>query len=169
MNLLARFVGGLSQRLLAVLFAVSAAQFPIYFAAYENTVAGARTEAEARFHELQREAAQLQLEVEAFIQRHEASTEEAFLASGRIHRTTQAHYLRYTAMDDALRAAPLWQRPLVLAQNFDPQLHAVMRFEPGLALTLEAGVYALIGLLLAWLMGSLIGRLWPENISNRSQ
>lgn len=157
MNLLARFFGGISERVIAVLFAVAAAQFPIYYVAYGNTLAGVQLEAEARYRELEREAALLHLGVEAFIDRHESNPDEVFRASGRIHRTTVEHYLRYTAMDAALRGAPVWQRPLVLAQNFDPQLHAAMQFQPGVPLTLEAGVYALIGVLLAWLLTGLTG------------
>jgi hypothetical protein len=152
MNSLARVLGGLSERVVAVLFAVAAAQFPIYYAAYCNTLAGAKLEAEARYQELEHEAAQLKLGVETFIQRHETNSDEVFRASGRIHRTTLEHYRRYTAMDAALRSAPIWQRPLALARNFDPQLHAATLFEPGLPLTLEGGVYALAGLLLAWLL-----------------
>lgn len=159
MNLLTRFVGGLGERVLAVVLTVSAAQFPIYYAAYANTLAGARLEAEARYQELEREAALLQLSVEAFIQRHEDNSDEVFRASGRIHRTTLEHFRRYGAMDAALRAARVWEKPLVLARNSDAQLHAVTRFEPGLPLTVEGGAYALCGLLLAWLLAALSGLL----------
>lgn len=157
MNLLARFLGGLSESLVALLLALTAAQFPIYYTAYGNTVAGARLEAEARYLELEREAAQLQLRVDAFIQRHEDNADPAFQASGRIHRTTLEHYRRYSAMASVLDTAPRWRRPLVLLQNFDPQLHAVTRFEPGLPLTVEGGAYALAGLLLGWLLTAIAG------------
>ncbi|HSW14501.1 MAG TPA: DUF2937 family protein [Solimonas sp.] len=157
MNFLARFFGGVTERLVAVVFAVSAAQFPVYFLAYSNTLAGARMEAQSRYEELQREAAQLQLEIEAFVRRHEDNPDSVFQASGRIHRTTLEHYQRYSAMAQALQEAPLWRRPLVLAQNFDPELHAATHFEPGLPLTPEAGAYALIGVLLAWLLTGTTG------------
>ena len=52
MNLLARFFGGISERIAAVVLAVAAAQFPVYFLAYGNTLAGAQMEAEARYREL---------------------------------------------------------------------------------------------------------------------
>ena len=159
MNWLARIFGGLASRILAVVLAITAAQFPVYYAAYGNTVAGARQEAEARYRELEKEAAQIQLTVEAFIAHHEASADPAFQASGRIHRTTLDHFQRYSAMEQALRGALPWRKPLVLARNFDPDLHAVTRFEPGLPLTLEGMSYALAGVLLAWLLGWLAGLL----------
>lgn len=157
MNVLTNLVGGLSERIIAVVFAVAAAQFPLYYAAYSNTLAGAKLEAQSRLMELETEAAKLQLNVEAFIQRHETNPDAAFRASGRMHRTTLDHYRRYTAMDAALRTPMLWQHPLALARNFDPALHAATRFEPGLPLTAEGGVYALGGLLLAWLLTGLTG------------
>ena len=150
-----RFVGGLSERAIAVVLAVGAAQFPLYYSAYCNTLAGAKLEAETRYHELEREAAAVQLSVEPFIQRHENNSDAVFKASGRIHRTTLEHFQRYTAMDTALRSAPVWQRTVALAQNFDPELHGALRFEPGLPLTLEGGAYALAGLLLAWMLTGL--------------
>ena len=159
MNVLTNLVGGLGERILAVVFAVAAAQFPLYYTAYSNTLAGAKLEAQSRLLELEAEAAKLQLNADAFIQRHEANPDAAFRASGRMHRTTLDHHRRYSSMEAALRAAPLWQRPLALAKNFDPALHAVTRFEPGLPLTVEGGVYALGGLLLAWLLTGLTGRV----------
>ncbi|PPE73570.1 hypothetical protein C3942_12260 [Solimonas fluminis] len=157
MNLLARFLGGVSERIAAVVLAVAAAQFPVYFLAYGNTLAGAQMEAEARYRELLAEAATLHLGVEDFVRRHEENADAVFQASGRIHRSTLERYRRYSAMQEALRSAPAWERPLVLARNFDPAIHAAARFEPGLPLTLEAGAYALAGLLLAWLLTSLVG------------
>ncbi len=157
MNILASFIGGIGERVIAVIFAVAAAQFPIYYAAYSNTVAGVQLEAEARYLELRHEAALLQMEVAQFIRRHEDNADEVFRASGRIHRNTLQRYERFTAMNAVLRDAPAWRRPLVLAQNYDPALHAATRFEPGLPLTAEAAVYALCGVLLAWLLTGLGG------------
>lgn len=157
MNLLAGFIGGIGERVMAVIFAIAAAQFPIYYAAYGNTVAGVQLEAEARYLELQQEAALLQLDIEQFVRRHEDNADEVFQASGRIHRNTLQRYERFTAMNAALRDASAWRRPLVLAQNYDPALHAATRFTPGLPLTLEAAVYALCGILLAWLLTGLGG------------
>ena len=157
MNLLARFLGGISERVLAVVLAVAALQFPVYYLAYGNTLAGAQMEAASRYEELRAEAQTLHLGVEDFIRRHEDNADAVFQASGRIHRNTVQRYQRYTAMQEALRGATVWEKPLALARNFDPALHAATRFEPGLPLTLEAAAYALAGLLLAWALSGSIG------------
>jgi hypothetical protein len=156
MNFLARFIGGLGERVLAVALAVSAAQFPLYYLAYSNTLAGAAMEAEARYRELEQEAAQLQMTVGVFIERHDRNADDAFRASGRIHRNTVERYRRYSSMRAELQAAPLWRRPLALAGNFDREIHRETAFQPGLPLTLEGAAYALGGLLLAWLLAALL-------------
>ncbi|HVT34037.1 MAG TPA: DUF2937 family protein [Nevskiaceae bacterium] len=153
-----RFIGGLAERVAAVALALTLAQFPVYYDAYLNTVAGARAEAEARLHELEREAAGVQMSVEAFIAHHEASADPAFAASGRMHRTTLEHYRHYSGLEHAMSAAPVWQKPLVLAQNFEPALHQATHFTPAVPLTPEALIYAALGLLLAWLTASLLAR-----------
>lgn len=157
MHLFGRFLGGIGERVVAVVFAIAAAQFPIFYAAYSNTISGVQLEAEARYVELRHQAELLQLDVEQFIRRHEDNADEVFQASGRIHRSTLQRYARFTAMNTALRDAPAWRRPLVLVQNYDPELRSATRFEPGLPLTPEAAVYALGGLLLAWLLTGLGG------------
>ncbi|HUP92669.1 MAG TPA: DUF2937 family protein [Solimonas sp.] len=157
MDAIGRLLGGLGERIAAVVLALSAAQFPVYYTAYSNTLAGARVEAEARYLELQREAAALDLSVQAFIEHHEQSPDGVFQASGRMHRTTLEHFLRYTSMEQALRDANAWERPLALAKNFDRALAEATHFEPGLPLSAEGAAYAFAGLLLAWVLTALVG------------
>lgn len=157
MKWLTQFTGGLLERVFGLTLALCAVQFPVYFAAYCNTLAGAQLEAQTRYQELEREAASVPLSVNEFIQRHESNADAVFRASGRIHRTTIERYRRFTAMQAALSSAPLWARPWVLSQNFDRSLHLATRFEPGLPLSVEGGAYALGGLLLAWLLSSALG------------
>ena len=159
MKWLTRFTGGLLERVFGLTLALCTAQFPVYFSAYCNTLAGAQLEAQTRYQELAREAARIPLSVNAFIQRHESNADAVFRASGRIHRTTIERYERFTAMQAALTSAPLWARPWVLSQNFDRTLHQATGFKPGLPLSAEGGAYAMVGLLVAWLLSSLLGWL----------
>lgn len=156
MGLLTRFAAGFTERLVALLFALAALQFPVYYAAYSNVVAGARAEAQARYDELLAEAARLQLTVEAFVERHEDNADAVFQASGRIHRSTLERQQRYAAMDHALRGALAWEKPLVLARHWDTGLAQAAQFQPGLPLTLEAAAYGVTGLLLGWLLTALL-------------
>ncbi|ROH91005.1 DUF2937 family protein [Stagnimonas aquatica] len=155
MHSLAQLLAGLLDRILAVVLAITAAQAPIYYAQYLQVLSGVRLEAEARYLELQREAQQLHMSVEAFVTRHEANADPAFQASGRIHRSTLSRYRQYDAAWQALSSASADQKPARLWRHFDPRIHAAVRFTPGLPLNREGLVWAGIGLLLAWLLASL--------------
>ena len=157
MGMLARFIGGLGERMAGLLLALAALQFPVYYVAYANVVAGAQAEAQARYEELLTEAARLGLTVDDFVRRHEDNGDDVFRASGRIHRTTLERQQRYGVMRAALEQAVSWHKPLALARHWDRELAQSVRFQPGLPLTVEAAVYAFCGLMLGWLMGALLG------------
>lgn len=159
MTLLTRLFGGFASRLLAVVLAVSAAQLPVYYEQYLQTLSGARLEASLRYQQLMREAGALNLGAEDFIIRHEENSDPVFQASGRLHRSTLQRFTQLETAWQALSAASVFERPLVLVRYFDRQLAGAVRFTPGLPLTLEAGGYALAGLLLAWLLSTLCGAL----------
>ena len=160
MPFLARLCTGFLDRMLAVVLAIAAAQAPVYLDQYTHVLAGVRLEASIRYEELVREASALQLSVEAFVQRHEQNTDPVFQASGRIHRTTLERYRRFDAHYRALEEASAWRRPVVLAGQFDPDIHAAVRFTPGLPLSTEGLAYALAGVLLAGLISGILGWLF---------
>lgn len=169
MNLVVRLLAGLSSRVFAVVLALCAAQFPVWYGAYSNALSGARLEAQARYEELLREAAALRMSVEQFIERHESNGDPVFQASGRMHRTTVERFRRWSAMERALVEARGWERPLALFDNFDRDLARVTRFEPGLPLTAEGAAWAFAGLLLAWSLGALLGLLLlPRRFEQRA-
>ena len=157
MQLIARFLGGLTGRILAVVMAVAAAQFPVYYAQYLQTLAGARQEAGLRYEALVREAGAVNLNAQDFIVRHESNGDPVFQASGRLHRHTLS---RFTALDAAFKAlstaGPL-HKPAALARHFDRTLAPAVKFTPGIPFTLEAAGYGLAGLLLAWLVSAGFG------------
>ncbi len=157
MNVLARLFGGLLGRIVAVVLAVGAAQFPVYYAQYVQTLDGVRAEAAGRYQELLREAGTLNLGAEDFIVRHEENSDPVFQASGRIHRTTLARFTRLDTAWQALTAATVFEKPAALLRHFDRSVAGAVRFTPGVPLTLEAAGYALAGILVAWLISALFG------------
>lgn len=159
MIFIARLFSGLLSRIFAVVLAVSAVQLPVYYAQYLQTLGGARQEASLRYQQLLSEAQSLQLTVEEFVVRHEQNGDPVFQASGRIHRSTLARYLRLDTAWRALTSATALQKPAMLLRFHDPDVAAGLRFSPGLLLTPEAGAYALAGIVLAWLLSTLFGAL----------
>lgn len=159
MHLFARFFGGLVSRILAVTLALAAAQFPVYYAQYLQTLSGARLEADLRYAELVREAGAVNLSAEDFIVRHEENSDPVFQASGHIHRTTLQRFITLGAAYKALSEAQGLDKPLALIRRFDTDIAAATPFTPGLPLTLEAAGYALAGLILAWGISASCGAL----------
>src|SRR5690349_4358952 len=110
--MLFRAVGHLFDRVFIVAAAIAAAQFPVFYAQYANTLAGATAEAHARYTELERSAASVQLSVDGFIEHHMSSSDPAIHASGEIHRHTVTRYKQLeTALDD-VRNAEIWRKPM---------------------------------------------------------
>lgn len=154
------FTTGLMGRVFVVLLALGAAQFPVYYAQYLQTLAGARVEAQARYEELQREAGSLQLSAEDFIVRHESNGDAVFQASGRIHRTTLQRWQQLNAAWQALSGATALEKPKLLAWHFDRRIDTATHFTPGLPLTVEGAVYGGAGLLIAWLISAVLGAVF---------
>lgn len=159
MTFIVRLFGGFLSRVFAVALAVSAVQVPVYYDQYLQTLGGARQEASLRYQELLREAQMLRLTVEEFVVRHEQNNDPVFQASGRIHRSTLARYLRLDTAWRALSTAAARQKPALLLHYHDADVAAGLHFKPGLLLTPEAGIYALAGIILAWLLSTLAGAL----------
>jgi hypothetical protein len=157
MTFIARFIGGLLSRILAVALAVTAMQLPLYYAQYLQTLAGARQEAALRYDALVREAGALQLSAQDFIIRHESNGDPVFQASGRLHRATLDRFQKLDAAWQALSSATAIDKPRALAQHFDRQLAEAVDFKPSVPLSLEGAAYALAGIVLAWLVSSLFG------------
>lgn len=167
MHGLTQLIAGLLDRMLAVVLAITVAQAPLYYAQYTQVLAGVRLEAEARYLELQKEAQQLHMSVEAFVTRHEASRDPAFQASGRIHRNTLNRYRQFDAAWRDLSSASPAQKPERLWRHYDRRIHEAVQFQPGLPLNTEGLVWGGIGLLLAWLLAALARWLLLPQRTNR--
>ena len=152
--MLVRAVGHLIDRVFIVAVAIAAAQFPLFYADYANTLAGATAEARIRYDELERAADRQHLSVDGFIEHHISNSDPAIRESGEIHRNTVTRYKRLQAALDDFRSAPIWRKPVVIAQRWDPAIYQATRFEPGLPMTSEGLICGFAGLLLAALLGA---------------
>lgn len=161
--MLLRAFGHLLDRILVVLLALGAAQFPMYYAQYVDTLAGAQSEAQVRYRELERAAADVQLSVDQFIERHAGNPDAAIRESAQIHRNTVTRFRRFDRALTRLRDAPAWQKPLALTEVYDRQIAQATKFTPGLPLTMEGLIYGFVGLLVAALSGALVRALYRSS------
>jgi hypothetical protein len=152
--MIVRAVGHLIDRVFIVAAAVAAAQFPVFYGQYANTLAGATGEAQARYAELERAATRQRLSIDGFIEHHNASGDPAVRESGEIHRSTVTRYRKLqTALDD-IRGAPFWKKPVVITRRWDRSIFEATKFEPELPLTREGLIFGFAGLLIAALLGA---------------
>lgn len=152
--MLFRAVGHLIDRVFIVVFAVAAAQFPIFYADYANTLAGATAEAKVRYDELAAAADRQHLSVDGFIEHHLSNADPTIRESGEIHRTTITRYKNLQSALDDVRGAEIWRKPVVIAQHWDPTIARATKFEPGLPMTSEGLIFGFAGLLIAALFGA---------------
>ena len=166
--MLLRAFGHLLDRSLVVVLALGAVQFPVFYEQYADTLAGAHSEALVRYQELERKAAEVRLSVDQFIERHQGNSDPVFRASGDIHRNTVTRYRRLDAALSRVRGAAPWEKAVVLAQVYDPQIAGAVKFEPGLPLTIEGLAYGFAGLLIAALLAggtrAVVGRAGRRSV-----
>ena len=140
--------------LFALVFAIAFSQVPVFVQEYEQRLGGAIDEL-ARVIDRDRENAQaVGLSLNAFLQKHELSTDEAFHRTGEAMRERIDRHARLSQSAAALDAAPAWKKPLLVAESPDREIvrGAWERFRPTLALD---PVFGLAGLVLALLLRDL--------------
>lgn len=138
----------LGDKLACVVFAVALNQFPLYVNQYTNALSGALTEAGKSYEELNKAASTFGQDIDTFLRNLEASPTQEAHKSAQIHRSALERYTHYKGDLARLQQASMWSKPFVFASCFDWSLHRAVQFRPGLILTAEGGVYALIGIVL---------------------
>ena len=145
-------IGSVIDRILCVVFAVVLAQAPVYIAQYIDVLAGAQMEAQKTYDDLDNRAAKYEMTVKEFLDRLLENSDPLVRENAEATASTVDRYVRYSAaLDDLLNSSAL-SRPFKLMKHYDPSIHAAMKFEPNVPLTIEGAFYALAGVLIALLI-----------------
>lgn len=152
-------IGNVLDRLLCVAGAILLAQAPIYMAQYVDVLSGAKAESGIIYNELTTLAKSYNLELEDYLDRLEANPDTMVRENIAVQRSAVSRYQRYEDAFAAITGATIWSRPFRLMQHFDPLIGQNVVFEPGLPLTIEGGVYALVGVILVLLILGIIRRI----------
>ncbi|MCR9141230.1 MAG: DUF2937 family protein [bacterium] len=143
---LGRSVDTLLDRIFSALGAVALSQIPQLISQYYDVLTGALAEAKTNVDVFRAKAAELELDLQSFINEHITSGSPIFRKSGEGMQLALDRYEAYGAAQSALRDASVWERPFVFFQHLDATLFAALEFRPGLPLTVEGAVYALVGI-----------------------
>ncbi|WNJ21256.1 DUF2937 family protein [Pontibacter sp. G13] len=161
-----RPIGTFLDRIFCLVVAVMLTQFPAYMSQYVDVLSGAHMEAERSYVELEDLAVKYHLTVQEYLST--LARNDNAMVRENIEKQQQDvdRFMGYDQALTALREASVWTKPLVLAEHFNPAIHDAMAFEPQVPMTEEGVVYALIGLILALTIISILkgmGRMFTRD------
>lgn len=144
-----------------VIVAALLSQFPEYAQQYEQRLGGAVDELRIIVEDFDRAATSFGLEREEALARYAATGDDFIRGRGLSMAQTIARYewLRTTLVQ--VQGATGWERFTHLPVYFDSEIgeRALENFEPGVPLTVEGAIYALLGFALGYLTVSAFVRL----------
>ena len=128
----------------------AASQFPSYYGQYLQSLGGRLDQAREQAARLESLAADLGMTAEAYATRLSASNDPAVTKAGVLAQSLLDDRARLEDAFRALSQAEIWERPLVMALQGQPEVAraTLERFQPALPLTPEGFAYAALGLLL---------------------
>jgi hypothetical protein len=167
---LGRMGESLLDRVLCVLGAVGLSQAPEFYQQYLQRLGGHLDEARAALARYEVVARESGITLRQLIDTTRAQAAEPVAKLGDVIAAGQERAESLAAAESALRAAGLWERPLVFLRHVDTEIAARTWevFKPAVPVTVEGAVYAGVGMLLALLAyqialvlpGRMLARRW---------
>lgn len=147
-----RLLDGLMDRIMAVAGAIICAQFPQYYAQYIQRLGGHLDEARRSVSQYVKVAASYNLSLDEYINVHLTSANNIFVSTGKVIQGLVDRLNHLESAFTALQNSSPLTRWFVFVRVMDPEIarNTWTNFTPGVPTTVEALVYALIGLLIGW-------------------
>lgn len=156
-------VGNLADRILCVVAAIILLQAPIYMNQYQNVLSGAQMESEISYERLRQIAADFEQTLTEYLDELLANDNPKVVANAEADQEQVERYESYSDALESLQSASVMTRPFVFASHYDPAIASAVIFEPGLPMTMEGFVYALVGIVGMMLLIALIKRIFGLN------
>jgi hypothetical protein len=147
-----KFLDHIVDRILAALGAILLVQFPQFYAAYLQRLGGHLDEAHRVVGQYIRAASVNHLTLNQYINIHLTSNNQVFISTGKLIQNFVERLQHLQASMEALQGASPWGRWWVLLKEMDLSIirQTLVNFTPGIPMTMEALVYALIGLIFSF-------------------
>lgn len=152
MRTIGKFLWGLIDRIVCVVFAFLFSQIPGYQQRYVEVIQESATESGNTLREVQEQAEDNSLDVPAYLQLLSKSPDPELHERARLYRETFLRYKEFHTLDSTLALSNEWERPLVLVRTFDRQIHSATAYRAGFPSSLSASLFGIVGILLAWLL-----------------
>lgn len=149
-----KWFGGLLDRICAVAGALAFSQVPLFMQQYKQQLSGHVVELQLQVKAMRQAAMLTGKTLEQFIGKFSSSTDGDFARQGEI---MHAMVLRWQALTDgftALNEASTFSAPFVFLSHFNLEIakETAGAFSPGIPLSLEGGVWAVIGIAAGYLL-----------------
>lgn len=153
-----KFVGGILDRACAVAGALVVSQVPLFIQQYKQQLSGHVAELQLQVEMVRQAAMASGKTIDQFIKKFVASGDVDFSRQGEIMQQMVQRWHDLADGFNALSQASIVAKPIVFFQHFNVSIakETVSTFSPGIPLTLEGGVYALIGIGVGYLTFSTI-------------
>lgn len=156
-----RFFANTIERILCLISGLVCAQIPQFIQHYMQQLSGRVDELRIQVDSMRNAAAMSGKTLEQFIQKFVKSTDPDFLHQGEVMSQAYNRYESLSAAYAKLQASHGLEQPFVFFYNIDGNLvkSTLANFSPGLPLTLDAGLYALAGIVVCYLIFAGLGRV----------
>ncbi|MCE5293033.1 MAG: DUF2937 family protein [Chlamydiales bacterium] len=134
------------------LFAVGGAfifcQVPLLMNQYSTMLSGHLAESRRQINMMQHAASLTNKTLQEYIAKFLGQQDLDFVHQGQIMQAMQTRYEDLNQAYSSLQHATVWSRPLVFIKNIDSAVlwDTVSDFTPGISLTVESLIYAVVGL-----------------------
>lgn len=143
---------GLVSKMIDRLFAVGGAfafcQLPLVMQQYSMMLSGHLAESRRQINMMQHAASLTNKTLQEYIAKFLGQQDLDFVHQGQIMQSMQTRHQELNQAYTSLQQSTVWSKPFVFVKNLDSSVFwdTVNDFTPGLTLTLESLIYAVIGL-----------------------
>lgn len=161
-----QWISGFIDRLLVVLGALVFSQAPQFFAQYMHRLSGHVEELRIHIRSLQQAAQKSGMELPQYIEKFTEHQDFAFSTHGEMMQGMLTRYSEISQASIAMQETTPLTRPFVFLQhfNFDIAKATVAQFQPGVLLTIEGAVYAVIGMGIGYMLYQLFSFPFKKRI-----
>lgn len=147
-----RWIGGLCDRICAVIGAIICAQAPLFMQQYSQQLVGREAELHHQVEAMRQAASISGKTLEQFISKFLASGDIDIARQGELMQNLVDRWQALTKALSALQHSSVFERPFIFLGhlNVDTFKSTFYNYSIGLPLTLEGAVYAIIGIAIGY-------------------
>lgn len=139
---------------LIILGAVLFFQFPVFMQQYQHQLIGHVNELKWQLNILEHTAKKSGKSLEHYIKKFSEHSDRDFSNQGAVMQGIKTRYTKLSAALTRLQRASIFTRPFLFFVGIDGDIcgSTLKAFDPGITFSMEGAVYALLGMLLGYIL-----------------